>query len=217
MEESEKVEELVQKAVLSGDPNIIFGYIRSLGIQARIYGYGAAKALWHSWKSWPLFQSQGISEEWENLAPVMSGLSLDQCRTYRDFFEAVHMNPDVPEYVKPYVAQKPIQAQLLLTAAARDGDLSDDDWEKVMNAETPAEIQEIVRGQRGPRTSSETRLIIVEDRDGTVKGKEGTSGKYVIAAKLLSSREDLEGDDEYEHRVRSKVIARIRKAIGVQL
>jgi len=210
------VEEMVQRALMTGDPNPIFRYIRNVGVLGRVKGYGVAKSLWESWKHWPTFQKMGVDDDWENVAPVMSGLSLEQCRSYRDLFHNVHDNPNVPEYAKPFIARLPIEGQLLLNAAARDGDLDDDDWEKVINAETPAEIREIVRGERGPKTSSETRMIMTEGRDGTVKAKEGTQGKYIVVAKLLSTREDLDGED-YAHRVRAKAIARIRRAIGVQL
>ena len=109
-----------------------------------------------------------------------------------------------------------MRTQYALLSPAREGDLDEDVWEEIADAVTEREVKTIIRRERGGQpTSSSTRLIIVEDREGRVRGKEGKNGRYIDCAIFRSSREDLEGDD-YEHRVRRKVIERFRRAGVVQ-
>jgi len=207
------VDTILSQSLLKGDPTAAFQYIRdvrSLGIRKSM---GVARILYQTWVDWPLYQKAGIDDDWENVAPGMSGLSLDHCRRYRDIVANIHENPEIPEGIRKAIMRKPVQSQFALMTAARDGDLDEDDWNAVINASSPTEVSAIVREKRGARTSSESRIIVVEERGGTLKAKQGVNGRYVNVARLLNSREDTEGDG-YEQRVRSIVLDKMRRGTG---
>jgi hypothetical protein len=212
--ELEDVDSILRRSLMVGDPNIAFSYIRRAAEASVVKGLGAAKVLYQTWIDWPQYQKAGVDDEWENVAPALSGLALEQCKSYRDLIRDVYMNPNVPEWVKPILRGKPIAGQIKLLAAAREGDLTEDDWQKVADAVTPAEIREIVRASRGPATRSETRVVITIGRDGVIKAKQGTNGKYITVGTLRNKREELEGDD-YERTVRSVAYNRIKTSAGI--
>lgn len=209
-----EVDSRMSKALLMGDPNIAFSFIRDFSSWSLAKGIGSAKLLHQTWTEWPKFMAAGVDEEWENYAPGASGLSLEQCRKYRDLVQDVYENPNVPEFAKKALLSKSLDGQLRVRAAAKAGDLTDDDWERIADAVTSQEIGQIVRDRRGAATSSESRIIIVVGRDGVVKAKQGTAGKYVTIGTLRLSRTDTEGDD-YEHRIRAIAIERIVRSAGI--
>jgi hypothetical protein len=156
----------------------------------------------------------GVDDDWENVAPVMCGLALDQCRDYRDLMKNLYANPAVPQWAKDRLLSKPLSGQLYLSHAVHD--LDDDDYHSLLDAVTPNEMREIVRAKRGVSTSSETRVVILEERANPhiIKAKKGTHGKYIVVGTLRAEKEDLEGND-YEHMVRSIAVERIRRAAGI--
>ena len=212
--EMDEVEALLNKALLIGDPNLAFGYVRGVRALGQIKGMGIAKILYQTWTDWPQYQKMGVDDDWENVAPVMCGLALDQCRDYRDLMKNLYANPEVPDWVKKALVTKPLTGQLYLSHATHD--LDDDDYKQLMDANTPNEMREIVRAKRGITTSSENRVVILEERANPhiIKAKKGTYGKYVVVGTLRAEKEDLEGND-YEHMVRSIAVERIRRAAGI--
>jgi len=212
--ELDEVDAILRRSLMIGDPALAFSYIRSAAQTSLVKGMGAAKVLYQTWVDWPQYQKLGVDDEWENVAPAMSGISLEVCKKYRDLIKDVHENPNVPDWVKPLLRPKPIEGQLKLIAAAREGDLTEDDWHKVADAVTPAEIADIVRSKRGGVTSSESRVVITVGRDGVVKAKRGTTGKYITVGTLRNKREELEGDG-YEETVRNIAYTRIKNSAGI--
>jgi len=213
-EEMEQIDRLLSSSLMMGNPSMLFGYVSSVGRLARVKGIGVARVLWETWSRWAEYQRLGIGDEWENVAPAECGLSLDQCRKYRDLYAVVYASSDVPQRVKDALIRKPIEGQLALRAAVRDGQVTDEDWEEIIDAVTPAEIKAVVRRIRGDQTSSGSRIVIVLDRQGILKAKRADSGKYVVVVALRNKREDLEGEG-YEPTVRAIAIERILRSAGV--
>lgn len=217
--EMEKVDKLLSSALMMGNPLVAFQYVRDAKAMGQLRGLAAARVLYQTWKDWGEYQKMGIDDAWENVAPGMCGLGLIQCRKYRDLIMDVYENEKVPEWVKKPLRGKPIEGQLYLIAAARDEDLTEEDWHGVANAVSPKEIRAIVRAARGATTSSESTISILLERGhkggmGILKAKKGTNGKYVVLGALRNSREDTEGDD-YEHRIRAIAIKRLVDGVGI--
>ena len=214
-QEDELVDDLLQRAILAGDPTLIFGHVRGVMKVGRRKAYGVARAVYLSWKEWDKFRQQGIDDDWENVAPAMCALSLDQLKNYRDIYLDIFMNPEVPEFAKDYLVGSTMRTQYALLSPARDSLFTEKDWKEVTNAVTEREVKGIVRRvKKTPVTSSETRVSIHETDDHRIRAKQGSNGKYVEVAVLRASDEDLIGDD-YEHRVRRIAVERIRRNAGI--
>lgn len=186
--------------------------MRGVGKLARIKLFGTMMALYESYRIWQELRS--TDDDWENVAPSATGLSLDQCREYRDTYARIYANPKVPAFVKKALPSKTAGAQRYVAPAAAAGDLTEKDWHRIVDAETEAEVKEIVREARGLKTSSGSGYFAKEDRDHILWGKKG-NGPYVQLGVLLGQRENMEGED-YEHSVRAVLITRIRKAAGIK-
>jgi hypothetical protein len=209
------VDDLIQDALLKGDPSEAFGYIRQVRALGLIKGFGVAKVLYETHANWARFRAAGIDDEWDNVAPAMSGLSMQSCRLYRDTYQDLYANPNVPEWIKPILAGKSFDAQRALRIPARDNELSAEDWEQVRDAVTFEEVRDIVRGVGEPRGRANTALYMwLERGTGIIYAKVGKTGERVVVGKLRASEKDLTGED-YESSTRKKAFRRLIDNAGV--
>ncbi len=166
------VEKIVSDSLIQADPRPALDFGRRLRRDGQLKGLALAKLLSCLNKNWALFQTTGIEERIEDIVFVEMGISPQTTRKYVNLWEDLFENPSIPQDIKTKLFGKSIKSLLLLRAAARDGD--DVDWEQIAHAENGAEIRDIVRGVRGPMTSSEASIIIVMDRDGVLYAKKGS-------------------------------------------
>jgi hypothetical protein len=213
-QEMRVVDDILARAVRMGDPTLAFSYVRQAKMIGQLKGLGVARVLYQTWMDWPKYQQMGVDDEWENVASSQCSLTVEQCRKYRDLVADVYENPAIPAHIKVALQSKPIESQLAVRAAAKEGDLDEDQWQEVIDAVSPAEVRSIVRDARGERTSAGSRIVIWEDRQHRLHAKQGSGGGSIIIGVLRATRDDLEGDD-YEHRVRAIAVDRIRRAVGI--
>lgn len=167
-----EVDNIVDSSILMADPKPALEFGRGLRRDGQLKGLALAKLLSSLDKNWSLFQRTGIEERIEDIVFVEMGVSPQTTRKYIHLWEDLFENEDVPKQAKDKLYGKSIKSLLLLTATAKDGDAVD--WDRVANAENGAEIREIVRGVRGPTTSSETSVVIHLDREGMLFAKRGS-------------------------------------------
>ena len=134
------------------------------GIQLR--GVSFCKLL-YAWREHA--EDFGIDpEDWVDYAAAKTGRSPETIYKYTDLWASVFspLSTDNPLFWA--LLGKPIQGLLLLSAASKAGQLSDEDWDLVAEAEDSLTIRDIVRKARGEATSSKTRIDLVVGRDGVV-------------------------------------------------
>lgn len=153
------VDDIVGRSVAAGDPMIAFEYIQGLQREWFVKGLAVAKLLYRMKQSWALFRSAGIDDEFESVVETTIGYSPATVNKYINMWDSIFENPDLSEDLKRDLAGKPIEALLLLTAAAREGSLNDEDWNYVAQTTDIKDIRSIVRERRGDQTSSKNAKL----------------------------------------------------------
>ena len=118
-----------------------------------------------------MFQSAGVDDEFIDVVYAEMGVAPGTTTKYVALWQSIFANPDIPDDIKEKLEGKSMRSLILLTAAARDGDL---DWDRVVEATTPSEIREIVRELRGQQTSSVSAVTLeINLRNGMLTARKG--------------------------------------------
>jgi hypothetical protein len=161
------VDEAVDRSVATGDPLIALEYGRTLQKEGIVRGLAVAKILYKIEQRWAVFESAGVEDDFETIVYITNGYKPDTIKKYVRLWKNVFENHELDDSLKQRLAAMPISQLLLLSAAASEGDLTPDDWNKVTVASNKGEVREIVRGARGERTSSGSSVSIkLFERDG---------------------------------------------------
>src|SRR3990167_6706918 len=164
------VDDIVRRAREAGNPDIAF----KEGYAFRRRGHGTALAvakLLYDLKEW-----------WENFATDMSfydavfngiGYARVTVDDYLGAWEEVVLK--CPEKYRRQIMGKSLNTMKLLTAASREGQLTDEDWEEVAGAHDKSGVQDIVRRVRGTNTSAGSRIVLTWERDGNLYARRGNS------------------------------------------
>jgi hypothetical protein len=199
------VDKAVSDSLLQADPQPALAFGRRLRREGQLKGLALAKLLAKLDQNWEMFKRTGIEEDVETIVEVEMGITPQTTRKYVRLWEDLFENADITESIKDRLYGKSIKSLLLLTAAARDGD--DLDWEAVASATNGAEIRDIVRGVRGPATSSETSILLTMDRDGTIYARRGSDAERHMVGRLLIG--------EMNNQIIERAITRIIERAGV--
>ena len=176
------VANVISSSIIQADPSPALEYGRNLRREGQLKGLALAKLLSMLKGNWDKFKYTGIEEAIEDIVYVEMGIKPQTTRKYVALWDELFENPDIPDPVKEKLYGKSIRSLLLLTATAKDGD--EVDWFEIAGAENDAEIREIIRKARGSQTSSETSILLMMDRDGTLYAKKGTSQDKTVFGKL---------------------------------
>jgi len=183
------VDEIISSSLIQGDPRPALWFGSKMRREGQIRGLALSKLLFELDRHWEMFQSGGMDERIEDLVFVEMGISPQTTRKYIGLWGDLFENPDIEDDIKRKLMGKSIQSLLLLKAAARDGD--DIDWDAVAGAESGAEIRDLVRGVRGPTTSSESAVTIFLDREGSLYARRGSNpDKFPIGRLFIDDMED---------------------------
>jgi hypothetical protein len=150
------VDDIISRSITAGDPMIALEYIQKLQRDGLIRGLAIAKLMFRLKQSWDLFRVAGVGDEFENVIETTLGYKPATATKYVRMWESVFENPDLSEDLKKELAGRPIQDLLLLTAAAREGSLDTEDWERI--AKSSDSVRDIVREKRGDVTSSKSAV-----------------------------------------------------------
>lgn len=153
------VDDIIGRSVAAGDPMIALEYVQGLQREGFIKGLAIAKLLYRMRQSWELFRQAGTDDNFENVVEATTGYSPATVNKYINMWESVFENPALTAETKTALAGKPIETLLLLTAAAREGSLNDDDWEHIAHSSSINEVRARVRERRGDVTSSKNARL----------------------------------------------------------
>lgn len=158
------IDSLVERAISLEDDRVLIEYAVNLRGRMQMSGLSLAKLL-HSWQK--KTEEFGVSrEDWEDHVFASTGLSVQTCRKYSDLWENVFEKTGLTEDIYLRLMNKPIAGLLLITAAAKEQQLDEEDWEEIADAPDAATIRKVVRRARGDATSSSTAITIRLDRSG---------------------------------------------------
>jgi len=198
------VDEVLGRALTVGDPLIALEYVQSLQKDSLVKGLAIAKMMYKIKQNWQLFEIAGVQDTFENVVETQNGYAPATVEKYIRMWESIFENDSIPEDIKNQLSGRPIRDLLLLTAAAREGSLNDDDWERVSVAADSQGVREIVRKARGEATSSRSAItIFLQVRDGAYP-----MGSLYIArdgVRTMIGSLDVESEDDDV----KKAIARI--------
>ncbi|MBE0573331.1 hypothetical protein IH575_00305 [Candidatus Dojkabacteria bacterium] len=181
------IDETIEQSIALGDvqPAMAMGRALRRGIQAN--GLALAKLLYKVSEAWEVFQYE---DDLYEVIYTELGVAHSTAYKYINMWSAIFANPDIPDDVKQELEGKPIKALNLLTAAAREGEISEEDWERVADATTSSEVRGIVRDIRGERTSSRTAIVMeVNLTTGAIYARRGDDVQ-VVGMLLMSQREN---------------------------
>lgn len=205
------VDSVVSKAITAGDPLPAFSFAEELVRSGQIRGLALAKLLYEMKRNWHIFQAAGLEDNFEDAAFVHTGRAPDTVLKYTRMWENIFANKDIPEGIKKRLMGRDIKDLLLLTAVVREESMTEDKLEMLANAPDANTIRELVKKERGERTSASTALrIMLQLRDG---------GKYPVGClyakqgnefQIIGSL-DVDSDDEMV----KKSIARIVNSCGI--
>jgi hypothetical protein len=161
-----EVDDIIEKSLLSGSPRMALDFGASLIETGYARGIQLARLLFQLDEVWTSFATDDTVED-----AVLKdmGVSGRKFREYRDVYKYV-LAPH------PELAGKPIAGLIDITAAAREGDFTDEDWAELAKAHDRATMLAIRRRASGINTSGGTRVGIQWKRSGDLyayqEGKE---------------------------------------------
>ena len=198
----DKVDSVIEKAVVSGNPQLIFRHGLQLRNAGHIAGIALAKLLYEGREHWEVF---GSDDDFATVSQFEMGISGQTYTKYTQAWENVINNPYLleDETLRTAIMGKPMQGLLLLRAAAREGQLEPEHWEAIANAPNVEAMRDVVKDVRGHQTSSKNVLRIVLQKDGKLKARLG--GRPYQEVGYIKRDEDL---------VTTAVISRL-ESVGV--
>jgi hypothetical protein len=198
-----EVDEVLEKARIEANPFKALNWGLALRRRGHISGLAQAKLL------------HGLQQDWAAYATDMDffdavlqdmGIPTGTSRKYVQLWQDIFENPAVEEQVKKALFGKPIEGLLLLPAAAREGELTPEDWKEVAEAHDKGAIRDVVQRRRPGRTSANSAIVITLDREGFLNARRG-KGKYMPIGTLRNPDEVGE--------VERIAIERIIRAAGI--
>jgi hypothetical protein len=151
------VDTILDRAITAGDPLIAAEFGNQLSNTITLKGIALAKLFFGLRNNWALFRASGIEEDFGDFIDAHMQVSGQTAEKYANMYEAVFINPQIPQELKGQLAHKPIQSLLLLTAAVREGSLDSEDLEDVVVLDHNG-IRAKVREARGDVTSSRSAI-----------------------------------------------------------
>jgi hypothetical protein len=151
------VDEIVEQSIVQGDIQPAMSLGKSLRRSIQANGLALAKLLYRVREAWEVL---GDDNDLYEIIYAEMGVASSTVHKYINMWDAIFANPNISDEIKSQLEGKPIKALLLLTAAAREGEISKEDWERVSDATTSSEVRSIVRDLRGERTSSNQAIVL---------------------------------------------------------
>jgi len=150
-----------ERSLVTGDIMPLLELGRVLRRKIQVYGLALVKLLASIRDNWQMYESAGVEDSYINVIHAHIGLSPQTIVKYCNLWDSLFANPQIPEDVKSELMSKPLRSLLLLSAAARENQITD--WSRIIEAVNHNEVRNVVREARGEHTSSATRLSIFMD------------------------------------------------------
>ena len=161
---NDEVDGVVEKALLEGSPDSAIDYGYSLVRTGHMRGVQLARLLYSMNEVWQTFDTDDTVED-----AVFKGMGISgrKFREYKDLYQYVLLD-------HPALSGKPVGGLLAIVVAAREGELSDEDWKDLEKAHDKSAMLDIRTRARGLRTKGHSRLSGQLDRDGHLWAWEGS-------------------------------------------
>ena len=206
----DQIDVVIEEAVDRGDHRIIMRMLYGFQGLGQAVGLAKAKALYEGQRHWALFP---IDESYTFVDACLAeaGISHETVRKYVPIWEHVVQNPMLSDAQREVILTKPIVALDLLTAAAREGEITDEDWDEIILAPDKATIRELVRKIRGHVGPSQTAVVITYNtKDGTVRARRGD-----ILTPVGSLPQTIPGLSDEQEEIKNISQERIIRACGM--
>lgn len=164
----ERADEILDRAVASGNPDMVFDRIYALRRSQQIAGLSAAKMLHGMKERWDIFATD---DTFEDYAMARTGYSIQTIRKYCDAWEYVIANPSLTEEQRKRLMGKTWGSILLIAPSAKADELEESQWNELVNAPDKVTVRDIIRGTVGEKTSSKTALKLFLYTRGENKGQ----------------------------------------------
>lgn len=162
--------EAIENSLLYGSPEPAIAYGREIMRSGMLKGVKMAKFLYELKAVWDSFDTDDRVEDY-----VFRELGVP-IETFTKYTQAYEWTINkAPIGMGRAMAGKPIGSLILLIAASREGQLTDEDWKDLTKAHDKGEIQAIVRRARGIQAGAHAGIVIVWEADGRVRARKGNS------------------------------------------
>lgn len=156
----EDVDTVLGRAIAAGDPLIALEHITTLQKEGMMRGLAIAKMFYRIRQNWSLFERAGVGDSFESLVEAQNGYAPATVEKYVRMWEKIFENSDLSEDLKDKLSGRPIGDLLLLTAAASEGSLGEEEWKEIVIAPDTNRVREVVRNARGDVTSSKNAIFL---------------------------------------------------------
>lgn len=190
----ERIDEIIQRSVEEGNPDIASNAMKSLLGIARIAGLGLAKAYYTFKYQWPKYKR---NETFDDYLDDTLGKKKVTVKRYIRVWEML-VSGDIPTKYIEQMKLQPIRCLIAVaTLYAEDYDIPENKWRELANAPDPSTVNKLCREIKGlpPRKNS---LQLEIDAEGSIYAWSDGKRYYVGF---------LKRDDESE--VVQKAITRI--------
>ena len=160
------VDGAIEISLLSGKPDAAMQLGREIIRAGRLSGVKLARLLYELDQVWDKFTTgDSIEDAIERDIGIPKDTFIKYSRMYRFVLRG-----------RPALAGKPIEGLIKLTAGAREGDFTDDDWKEIVLAPNVRAMLVVRDRARGIRTSGHNRLSAWCSKSGQLYCKKGASG-----------------------------------------
>jgi hypothetical protein len=181
---TQAIDDVIDIAKSTGTPDYALTHGYNMVKTVRLTGVALAKLLYELDEAWHEFDTEEpIADAVEKAGICDKDTFLKYSRMFR------YVLVDHPE-----LAGKPVYGLIKLTAAAREGQLTKQDWKDVKNAHDSRAIVSVRDRVRGTHTSGHSRLSIWRTRDGQLFCKKGNQGEIKACGYLPPDTGDEDVD-----------------------
>lgn len=160
-----EVDEVVARSLTEHNPDIAFGAAKTLLKAGYLAGVGLARLLYLMYNNWHRYE---IDMDFFDAAMETTGKSRRVIERYMRDIAELHEGDAVPEQFKEQITGRPLADQnAIATAVASGYPISDDQWEKLANANNGVEVLAIMREIKGTPPRKNT-LSLKLTRDGDI-------------------------------------------------
>ena len=160
------VNSAIEISLLSGKPDAAMQLGREIIRAGRLSGVKLARLLYELDQIWDKFTTD---DSIEDAVERDIGIPRDTFIKYSRMYRFV-LRP------RPELAGKPIEGLIKLTAGAREGDFTDEDWKEIVLAPNVRAMLAVRDRARGILTSGHKRLSAWCNKSGQLYCKKGTTG-----------------------------------------
>ena len=177
-----RVDDIIGEAIDTRNPMLIFGFGVALRKAAQSSGLGLAKLLATGRDNWHKFKSD---DDFATVAKWEMGISDDTYNKYTRVWDHVVNSLYLSKHddIRNAIMAKPIRGLILLTAAAREDELRAEHWQILAKAPNVDAMRDVIREVRGWQTSSGSRLSLILQSDGQIRGRLG-DGSYEVRGQI---------------------------------